>query len=642
MAAAPSPQRSATGSARSSPAQRDRDDSPTRSGHDAESSSLRYSPSAHDSGLAYSPSLSRTRKRMAEPDAYYDSEPRKKHREDNSWTPGPSAHGQNWRRPYAFATDYLYPTEPRRTDGPVRELRDHARSRSPDRRVDASYGPTYTRQSPPYILERRSSYDDQVDPSWHQHDAPQSWAHNSIDDSSRIYRYGGADRDSARDQPHVQAAQPVRKEFTPEASPTPTAPSADYLLAVDIPSVFVEHPTARKLLILDLNGTLLFRSKATHPSKPRRVLLRPYVPAFLQYLFFRDTNYDLMVWSSAQPVNVKDMVEKVFGGTRKQLVAVWDRKYFNLSQKDYYKKSITLKNLEKPWNFLNAARAEGKQHSAATTLLLDDSTVKASLQPYNHLCVTEFDETAAKHERLLLELEQMRVRSQIPRPDENEKKKQKRLRRAEAAERAVLDENGEPRGHEDMLLAVIGVLDHIRHETNVANWIKNGGLWAVGPPGHAAAATPQPASAPSALPDTDEIVSPQPDSIASTPRQSSPAPLPPSSSQIIEVSEVAKDMPDAGSIPAAASSLPDLEEDHAQPAAEVAESRAPVEPIGNDREVDPLSLSDLQAPQPMWFEHKENYQHWVAAGRAALQKLAIHVPVAASTTTYDDHDVDPE
>lgn len=585
---------------------------------------------------------------MAAQDADYDSEPRKRFRDDNSWIPGSSGQGQNWRRPYAFATDYLYPTEPVQTYSPTRALRDHARSRSPVRRNDSSLSPTYTRDSPSYTLDSWSSYHQYVDPYMHQPLASGSWSGDMAYENGHLDRYSGADKDSARERPDAHAA---RTEFTPERSPGPTAPSDEYLAAIDVPSQFVEHPIVRKLLILDLNGTMLFRSKATHPSKPRRVLLRPYVPAFLQYLFYRETNYDVMVWSSAQPVNVKDMVGKVFGGTRKQLVAVWDRKYFNLSQKDYYKKSVTLKNLEQPWDFLNAARPEGQHHSAATTLLLDDSTVKASLQPYNHLCVTEFDEAEAKRERQLLELEQIRMRAHLPRPDEKENNRQKRLRREEAAERAVLDENGEPRGHEDMLLAVIGVLDRIRHETNVANWIKNGGLWAVGRPGHghAAANAPPLASAPCALPETDAPASPQPDSLASTPRQSSPAPDPPSSSQILDASEVSGKVPHPASASAAVAPSPSRPaEDLVLPAAEDTAdaislaNRAPIEPIGNDREVDPFDTPGMQAAQPMWFEDKENYLHWVEAGRAALQKLSIHVPVAAGSTAYDqDGNADP-
>lgn len=42
-----------------------------------------------------------------------------------------------------------------------------------------------------------------------------------------------------------------------------------------------------------------------------------------------------MVWSSAQPHSVDDMVDKVFGVTKNELKAVWNRKSLGLSEAEY-------------------------------------------------------------------------------------------------------------------------------------------------------------------------------------------------------------------------------------------------------------------------------------------------------------------
>ena len=85
-----------------------------------------------------------------------------------------------------------------------------------------------------------------------------------------------------------------------------------------------------KLVILDLNGTLLSRPKThQHPrlSHSRPVFLRPFMPTICRYLFHQETLswLDTMVWSSAQPHNVAIMVRSCFGDEQEKLVQVWAR-----------------------------------------------------------------------------------------------------------------------------------------------------------------------------------------------------------------------------------------------------------------------------------------------------------------------------
>lgn len=142
-----------------------------------------------------------------------------------------------------------------------------------------------------------------------------------------------------------------------------TLPTGSYLNLSLQPSLPLADPTAsRKLLVLDLNGTLLLRSphsrdrpRAPPPSysrgrqsadtpsnpypAPRTVYLRPYLPSFRAYLFHPNTLQwlDTMVWSSAQPHSVNDMVDKCFGTYKEGLKAIWARDTLGLIGNEYCK-----------------------------------------------------------------------------------------------------------------------------------------------------------------------------------------------------------------------------------------------------------------------------------------------------------------
>lgn len=163
-----------------------------------------------------------------------------------------------------------------------------------------------------------------------------------------------------------------RPEITPRPAPTPKVITEEYIRESEEPSQRIEDPSScRKLLVLDLNGTLLFRSPhvrreykpryrrgfrgsnyhghTPHLPDPdpyadpttlrplRSVYARPYLTSFRQYLFHPNTRLwlDTMVWSSAQPHSVTDMVEKCFGEKKDDLVAIWARDTLGLEEKDY-------------------------------------------------------------------------------------------------------------------------------------------------------------------------------------------------------------------------------------------------------------------------------------------------------------------
>ncbi|KAG1856049.1 hypothetical protein DFJ58DRAFT_702666 [Suillus subalutaceus] len=329
---------------------------------------------------------------------------------------------------------------------------------------------------------------------------------------------------------------------TPPPPPPPAEPDPAYMALSLEPSHIVDDPRAsRKLLILDLNGTLLIRSQHSRAraygsihSAPRlrAVQPRPYIPAFRAYLFAPETRewLDTMVWSSAQPHSVEDMVDRIFGDVKSKLVAVWDRGSLGLTKEDYHRKALTTKDLTKPWTLLplgtnpaeiavplevecaaeQAGLTPSIAHSAMTTLLLDDSPHKARLQPYNHVCIPEY--TSSFREKDLRQFHHEKT-SRVHKP-----RKRKRMAnesmpdQTESAEILLPSSDPDPtvidatsahveqssilippaeRPHissrscaepyDPTILAVIGVLDEIRKQSSVAGWIQSGGLWDIVP-----------------------------------------------------------------------------------------------------------------------------------------------------------------
>lgn len=160
-----------------------------------------------------------------------------------------------------------------------------------------------------------------------------------------------------------------------------TSPTESYLkLSLQSSPPLADPTTSRKLLVLDLNGTLLLRSahsarrappsshsrvrhstatpyhpSHTHPT-PRTIHPRPYLPSFSAYLFHPSTSQwlDTMVWSSAQPRSVNDMVDKCFGTYKEKLIAIWARDTLGLSRDEYCKHNsyISLSGASFPAVFL--------------------------------------------------------------------------------------------------------------------------------------------------------------------------------------------------------------------------------------------------------------------------------------------------
>ncbi|KAJ3930709.1 MAG: hypothetical protein NXY57DRAFT_897582 [Lentinula lateritia] len=248
-----------------------------------------------------------------------------------------------------------------------------------------------------------------------------------------------------------------------------------YTTISSAPSSYISHPSShRKLLVLDLNGALLFRPKRytkaahdTHGSVRLRVIHpRPYIPSLREYLFHPQTKIwlDTMVWSSAQPPSVKDMVQRCFGDRHGELKAVWARDTLDLDPIAYHKKSITIKDLNKLWKAFPS-------HSAKTTLLVDDSTQKARLQPWNHIFIKEYGHAERQSDI-----------SHLWGSSHPDKKKQDvsdlfdNLTLSPSMSKTSLAPPPSSDAFDSILLAVIGILDAVKHQDNVSGWLKSGGI----------------------------------------------------------------------------------------------------------------------------------------------------------------------
>ena len=164
-------------------------------------------------------------------------------------------------------------------------------------------------------------------------------------------------------------------------------PTAEYLSIAALSPQLAPRPQ-RLLLVLDLNGTLIYRQRASSKYSPR-----PSLQPFLDYCF---ANHSVMIWSSATPSNVSAVCAQVFSlERRRKLLGEWGRDTLDLSNVEYYAKTQVYKRLDRIWDGVALRNSHpdaerGGRWGPANTLLLDDSVLKAQAQPYNLVEVPEF------------------------------------------------------------------------------------------------------------------------------------------------------------------------------------------------------------------------------------------------------------
>lgn len=162
------------------------------------------------------------------------------------------------------------------------------------------------------------------------------------------------------------------------------APSHQYIRIATHPShKSTTSPTLQPILIvLDLNGTLLFRSKTSS------IRLRPYAEHLIHYLL---SNFTVMIWSSARPHNVEKMCSKLFSPSDlTKLKGIWGRDRFGLTESDYNNRVQCYKRLTTVWDDNTINPPNQKFWNQENTILIDDSAIKAASEPYNILQIPEY------------------------------------------------------------------------------------------------------------------------------------------------------------------------------------------------------------------------------------------------------------
>lgn len=164
-------------------------------------------------------------------------------------------------------------------------------------------------------------------------------------------------------------------------------PSAEYLTRAYTKPCSVDSPQ-HLLLVLDLNGTLLFRA---HPNKSFHP--RPWLHQFLDYCF---ANHSVLIWSSARPHNVMKICNKLFSADqRSRLLGEWARDKLNLTKAQYNQRLQVYKRLDSIWQdkliqSRHPLMKQGHKWGQHNTVLIDDNALKASAQPFNHLALPEY------------------------------------------------------------------------------------------------------------------------------------------------------------------------------------------------------------------------------------------------------------
>ncbi|WRT65454.1 uncharacterized protein IL334_002397 [Kwoniella shivajii] len=256
---------------------------------------------------------------------------------------------------------------------------------------------------------------------------------------------------------------PFRRDRTVTPPPV-TLPSTDYLALLRPTKPLKDNIPVPKLLVLDLNGALVFRNRS---SDGKKSYPRPYLSCFLEYLFLptnEERAWEVFVWSSAQPHNVRGMVENAFGprfidgvweeetergriareAGEGRLLGVWARDKMGLGASDYSRKVQTTKDLRKVLDHVQYLTPP-RDFDERTIVLLDDSPLKAIYQPFNQIVIPEYGKEEYSDSKSVAGLVDAGVGS-------------------------------EQDGMDRTLLAVIGVLDDLRNINNVPAWVRSGGL----------------------------------------------------------------------------------------------------------------------------------------------------------------------
>ncbi|KAI1215048.1 HAD-like domain-containing protein [Annulohypoxylon truncatum] len=203
--------------------------------------------------------------------------------------------------------------------------------------------------------------------------------------------WGGSKSEvKSKQKPVPQKGKP-RDEIVPPSAESGgiPEPSPEYMAYASHPPFILPSPRII-FIVIDLNGTLLFRPSRTRPTE---FTMRPYAREFMSYCL---RTFRVAIWSSARMKNITAMLNKFLTPQqREQLVAVWGREHFGLSPKDDRNRVMCYKRLTKLWADAQIQSTHpdadlGKRWDQTNTLLIDDSFEKGRSEPYNIVQIPEF------------------------------------------------------------------------------------------------------------------------------------------------------------------------------------------------------------------------------------------------------------
>ncbi|RMZ86212.1 hypothetical protein DV737_g310, partial [Chaetothyriales sp. CBS 132003] len=193
----------------------------------------------------------------------------------------------------------------------------------------------------------------------------------------------------------AQSTFPIAHCALERRPPPAPSPSESYVKHANEQPARLAQP--RKLLVLvDLNGTLLYRPRLDKAGQRRREhILRPGARELISYLF---DNHAVMVYTSATRRNavpcVDALLKHLAPAQRSQLIGIHPREQLGLTRAQLNAKVQVYKPLEPVWK-LKAVQASAKRPGCgawdvSNTVLLDDSVEKARANPHSLLQVPEF------------------------------------------------------------------------------------------------------------------------------------------------------------------------------------------------------------------------------------------------------------
>jgi hypothetical protein len=185
----------------------------------------------------------------------------------------------------------------------------------------------------------------------------------------------------AKPIPGAHAVPVTKRKIKPLPVPTPTKKYLEQALS---PPRVRSTEAMPLLIILDLNGTLVHRNKRTTSIKSR-----PHVKEFLNLIL---EHHYVMIWSSAKPENVNKMVTTFLDPPQRELLVLeWARDNLGLTKAQMNEKVQVYKQLSWVWNSPAAyQKYPNCRWNQSNTVLIDDSILKASAEPFNLVQVPEW------------------------------------------------------------------------------------------------------------------------------------------------------------------------------------------------------------------------------------------------------------